>query len=128
MKILRAPGGRLSFYYYKSDPTQTLIRVNASHLQDYEDFQEAVVKLSKTLNEPRLPELVTFGDITNSSLDDFSLKEIQNMLIEDMQIWEVYLYSDFTIQIHKYPSPRLKYFDPTFAEELTNYFIKNAVV
>ena len=128
MKILRAPGGRLSFYYYKANPTQTLIRVNASHLRDYEDFQEAVVKLSKTLNEPRLPELATFGDITNSSLDDFSLKEIQNMLIEDMQIWEVYLYGDFTIQIHKYPSPRLKYFDPTFAEELTNYFIKNAVV
>lgn len=128
MKILRASGGRLSFYFYKSTPIQLLVRVNASHLRNYDDFQEAIVKLSKELNEPKLPELATYGDIMNSSLDDFTLKEIQNMLLQDIQIIDVYFYGNSTSQIQKYPSPYLKYFDSRFAEELSDYFIKNAVV
>lgn len=128
MKILRASGGRLSFYYYKSTPTQLLVRVNTSHLRDYDDFKKAVVRLSKELNEPKLPELATYEDIINSSLDNFTLKEIQNMLLKDIQIIDVYYYGDSTEQIQKYPSPYLKYFDSRFAEELSDYFIKNAVV
>ena len=128
MKILRASGGRLSFYFYKATPTQLLVRVNTSHLRDYDDFKEAVVRLSKKLDEPKLPELATYGDIMNSSLDDFTLKEIQNILLQNIQIIDVYYYGDSTEQIQKYPSPYLKYFDPKFTEELTNYFIRNAVV
>lgn len=128
MKILRASGGRLSFYYYKSDPTQTLIRVNTSRIKDYDDFKKAMVILSKELNEPNSPEVTTYADIMNSSLDDFTLKEIQNILLQDIQMIDVYFYEDLTLQIHKYPSPRLKYFDPTFTEELTNYFIRNVRV
>ena len=128
MKILRAADGRLSFYFYKSTPTQLLVRVNTSHLKDYEDFQEAVVKLSQELNEPKLPELATYGDIINSSLDNFTLKEIQNMLLKDIQIIDVFFYGNSTSQIQKYPSPYLEYFDPKFTEELIDYFIRNAVV
>lgn len=128
MKILRASGGRLSFYFYKATPTQLLVRVNTSHLRDYDDFKEAIVRLSKKLDEPKLVELATYGDIMNSSLDDFTLKEIQNMLLKDIQIIDVYCYGDSTEQIQKYPSPYLEYFDPKFTEELTNYFIRNAVV
>lgn len=89
---------------------------------------KAVVRLSKKLDEPKLVELATYGDIMNSSLDEFTLKEIQNMLLKDIQIIDVYCYGDSTEQIQKYPLPYLKYFDPKFIEELTDYFIRNAVV
>nr|DAR34921.1 MAG TPA: hypothetical protein [Caudoviricetes sp.] len=128
MKILRAPGGRLSFYYYKSTPTQLLVRVNTSRIRDYDDFKEAMVILNKELNESTLPEVTTYADIMNSSLEDFTLKEIQNILLQDIQMIDVFFYEDLTLQIHKYPSPSLKYFDPQFTEELTNYFIRNVVV
>ena len=128
MKILRASGGRLSFYYYKSTPTQLLVRVDTSRIRDYDDFKEAMVILSKELNEPTLPEVTTYADIMNSSLEDFTLKEIQNILLQDIQMIDIFFYEDLTLQIHKYSSPRLKYFDSLFTEELTNYFIRNAVV
>ena len=128
MKILKVLVGRLSFYCYKSTPTQLLVRVDTSRIRDYTDFKEAMVILSKELNEPNLPELTTYGDIMNSSLDDFTLKEIQNTLLQDIQIIDVCFYEDLTFQINKYPSPHLKSFDPPFTEELTNYFIRNAVV
>lgn len=128
MKILRASGGRLSFYYYKSILTQLLVRVNTSCIRGYDDFKKAMVILSKELNEPNLPEVTTYADIMNSSLDDFTLKEIQNILLQDIQMIDVYFYEDLTLQIHKYPSPCLKYFDPKFTEELTDYFIRNAIV
>jgi len=128
MKILKALVGRLSFYYYKPTPTQLLVRVDTSRIKDYNNFKEAMVILSKELNEPNLPELTTYGNIMNSSLDDFTLKEIQNTLLQDIQIIDVCFYEDLTFQINKYPSPHLKSFDPPFTEELTNYFIRNAVV
>nr|DAD71108.1 MAG TPA: hypothetical protein [Podoviridae sp. ctiuS14] len=128
MKILRASGGKLNFYFYKATPAQLLIRVSTSRIKDYNDFKETMAILSKELNEPTLPELTTYENIMNSSLDDFTLKEIQDMLLKDIQITDVFFYEDLTLQIHKYPSPSLKYFDPKFTEELTDYFIRNAVV
>lgn len=128
MKILKALVGRLNFYCYKSTPTQLLVRVDTSRIKDYDDFKEALVILSKELNEPTLPELTTYGDIINSSLDDFTLKELQNILLKDIQMIDVCFYEDLTFQLDKYPSPRLKYFDPPFTKELTNYFIRNVVV
>lgn len=128
MKILRASGGRLSFYYYRATPTQLLVRVDTSRIRDYDDFKEAIVILSKELNEPTLPEVTSYADIMNSSLEDFTLKEIQNILLQNIQMIDVFFYEDLTLQIHKYPSPSLKYFDPELKEKLTNYFIRNAVV
>ena len=102
--------------------------MNTSRIRDYDDFKEAMVILSKELNESTLPEVTTYADIMNSSLEDFTLKEIQNILLQDIQMIDVFFYEDLTLQIQKYPSPSLKYFDPQFTEELTNYFIRNAVV
>lgn len=128
MKILRASGGRLSFYFYRATPTKLLVRVDTSRIRDYDDFKEAIVILSKELNEPTLPEVTSYADIMNSSLEDFTLKEIQDMLLKDIQITDVCFYEDLTFQLSKYPSPYLKYFDPELKEKLTNYFIRNTVV
>lgn len=126
MKILKAPLGGLSFYFYKSTPTtQFLARINTSHITSYEYFKEAIVQLSIILNEPYLPKAATYERIMNSSLDDFTLKEIQNMLIKDIQMLDVYFYMDSTSQMNKYPSPSLQYFDPYLKEKLTEYFIRN---
>lgn len=124
MKILKARMGKLSFYIYKAFPSQVLIRVDSSHIKSYEKFKEQIIKLGEALEEPKLPERATYVNIINSSIDDLTLKEIQNLLTKDILMWEVYLYNEAPAQISQYSSPRLEYFDPELKENLTNYFIR----
>ena len=124
MKILKAKRGGLSFYIYKAFPSQVLIRVDSSHIKTYEEFKEQIVKLSKMLEEPSLPEKATYANIINSHIGDLTLKEIQKLLVKDVLMWEVYLYNEAPAQISQYSSSRLEYFDPELKENLTNYFIR----
>lgn len=124
MKILNANRGGLSFYMYKAFPSQVLIRVDSSHIKSYDEFKEQIVKLAEILEEPGLLEKATYANIMNSSISNLTLKEVQNLLVKDILMWEVYLYNGAPAQVHEYSSPRLEHFDPDLKERLTNYFIR----